>query len=353
MRIGILIPTYNRKLYLSQSLGSVLNQTYRDLEIIVIDNGSTDGTVEFMATMCDPRLRYVVNEQNIGMIGSINKGINLFSQEVKWCTILSDDDFLDKEFIANLLHAANTFAAKSIVHSHRIFVDKHGNTIRGAPFSPREETALDYMTLRACSIRKTYLTGVLFNRKAFMEINGYPAFKTGIASDDAFIFALALKDRLVFDRQAHAFVRIHELAESISSANAMNKLQTIKQFEEYCRKAVYNAGGFDSKHLAQFEAAMTKYVKILNSSLWIQAAHSFSEPRDREHNQVAELLSVADNDMENYTFRVKFAVLVHKVTGIFLEQNMVYRACWYTYIKFYLFMMKIVSVITRRQSVNQ
>ena len=94
--VGLLIPTYNRKELLAIALSSARCQTHHKIEIIVIDNGSTDGTAEFMSSISDQRVRYVVNENDIGMIGSINKGINLFSDKVEWCTILSDDDLLEQ-----------------------------------------------------------------------------------------------------------------------------------------------------------------------------------------------------------------------------------------------------------------
>ncbi len=73
IKIGILIPTFNRCSYLADSLRSARKQTYKNTEIIVIDNGSTDGTAEFMATVSNTRLRYIVNEINLGMIGSMKK----------------------------------------------------------------------------------------------------------------------------------------------------------------------------------------------------------------------------------------------------------------------------------------
>ena len=72
-------------------------------------------------------------------------------------------------------------AVKSIIHSHRIFIDKAGHRIREAALSPQEETAVEYIKKRAHFKRETYLTGVLFNREAFLSINGYPVFATGLA----------------------------------------------------------------------------------------------------------------------------------------------------------------------------
>ncbi len=333
MKIGILIPTFNRKVYLEEALKSVREQTYDNIELIVIDNGSTDGTAEFMAGITDTRVRYVVNERNIGLIGSINKGINLFSGKVEWCSILSDDDFLHKDFIKILLQVVFDSSAKSIVHSHRIFVDEHGHRIKEAVLSPKEETAFDYIKMRACFKRQTYLSGVLFNRTAFQEINGYPSFSTGLASDDAFIFALSLKDRLLYDRNAIAYIRIHEEAESQSSSDGLRKLQTIQQFGEYCNRVAMESGTFDRIQCRKFEGAVKKYLRALFSDVWIKTAQFESTHKNANNERLSELLSLVKINRDNFTFRVKFAVDCWKFTGIFPEKYASYRAFWGKIIK--------------------
>jgi GT2 family glycosyltransferase len=281
-----------------------------------------------MENIYDPRVRYVVNECNIGMIGSVNKGINLFSEEVDWCTVLSDDDYLDKEFLKRLLHNISESAAKSIIHSHRIFVDEHGHIIREAAISPKEETAFDYMKMRACFKRETYLTGVLFNRKAFRDIKGYPAFITGLATDDALIFALSLKDRLVFEPNAYAYIRIHDKAESRFSFDGMRKLQTIKQFGEYCTRVAEESRSLDIKQLSDVENAVKKYVKALNSWWWVKTLHFVLDQESKDSDQIAELLSLFQVDPDNFSFRVAFAVTCHKFIGIFPEKSKNYRKLW-------------------------
>jgi len=343
IHVGVLIPTFNRASYLRLAVNSALNQSYSNLEIIVIDNGSADGTAQFMASISDPRVRYVVNEKNIGMIGSINKGIALLSDEVEWCTILSDDDLLDRDCITNLLHTAIDTKAKSIVHSHRIFIDKHGNKIQEAPFSPREETAFDYMKMRSQAKRETYLTGVLFNRKSFGEIGGYPSFATGLATDDAFIFALALKDRLCFAQNAIAYIRIHEEAESRLFSDGMIKMQTIQQFGEYCRRAAQQSDAFDKLQYGEFEKFLNKHIGILNSLCWIQTAHYALSQKIMNHEQLSELFLLARSNPDKFTFRVKLAVACQRLAGIFPEKYACYRACWENLLRFSLSLRKLIA----------
>ncbi|KAA3200085.1 glycosyltransferase family 2 protein, partial [Akkermansia sp. BIOML-A49] len=71
---SIVIPAYNVELYLQETLDSVYAQTFDKYEIIVVDDGSTDGTPEMLARQNDPRLR-VIRQQNAGVSAARNTGI--------------------------------------------------------------------------------------------------------------------------------------------------------------------------------------------------------------------------------------------------------------------------------------
>lgn len=73
--ISVILPTYNRRELLPRAINSVLEQTYGDLELIVVDDASTDGTHEVMAEITDPRVRYIRQKQNKGACAARNAGI--------------------------------------------------------------------------------------------------------------------------------------------------------------------------------------------------------------------------------------------------------------------------------------
>lgn len=80
-RVTVLMPVYNGGLYLAEAVGSILGQTFRDLELLVINDGSTDKSADIMATFADPRIRYVENDGNRGLIATLNKGLALAQGE--------------------------------------------------------------------------------------------------------------------------------------------------------------------------------------------------------------------------------------------------------------------------------
>lgn len=91
MRVSIITPTYNRAALLPETIESVLNQGYSDLEYIVIDDGSTDDTAKVLARYAG-RIR-VEQHENIGETATVNKGFSLATGEII-CVVCSDDPLL-------------------------------------------------------------------------------------------------------------------------------------------------------------------------------------------------------------------------------------------------------------------
>ena len=92
-KISIIIPTLNRIKYLPRALDSALNQTYKASEIIVVDNGSSDGTLELLKEKY-PLIR-LLEEKKIGVSAARNKGI--ISSKSDWVAFLDSDDAWDKK----------------------------------------------------------------------------------------------------------------------------------------------------------------------------------------------------------------------------------------------------------------
>lgn len=87
--VSIIIPTYNRALYISKAIDSVLAQTYSDWELIIWNDGSTDETEQIVKSYKDPRIRYYY-EANHGQCYALNNSISL--SKGKWIAFLDDDD---------------------------------------------------------------------------------------------------------------------------------------------------------------------------------------------------------------------------------------------------------------------
>jgi len=89
-RVSVILPTYNRAQYIEESIRSVLDQTYTDFELIVVDDASTDQTSQIVNAMNDDRVRYVRHEQNQGPAVARNMGIE--HSRGDYLTFQDDDD---------------------------------------------------------------------------------------------------------------------------------------------------------------------------------------------------------------------------------------------------------------------
>ena len=75
--VSVLMPVFNAEKYLREAIESILNQTFADFEFLILNDGSTDGSKEIILSYADTRIRYVENENNLGVVKTANKGIHL------------------------------------------------------------------------------------------------------------------------------------------------------------------------------------------------------------------------------------------------------------------------------------
>ncbi|MDO9102676.1 MAG: glycosyltransferase family 2 protein [Candidatus Nitrotoga sp.] len=123
-RVSVCVPTYNGAMYLEECLDSVLNQTYKDIEILVVDDGSTDATFEILERYAasDERIRLVRNENNLGLVGNWNHCIELAKGE--WIKFVFQDDWIEPECLEAMLDAGTLNC--SIVACQRNFAFEEG-----------------------------------------------------------------------------------------------------------------------------------------------------------------------------------------------------------------------------------
>jgi len=128
MRVSIVIPVYNAKDYLIECIDSALNQTYSDIEVIAVNDGSTDNSLDILKKYKD-RIN-IISKENGGTSSALNAGIKIMSGE--WFKWLSADDVLNNnaiEILLNEIKKIKVDTKSSIFYSHYDFIDKYSNII--------------------------------------------------------------------------------------------------------------------------------------------------------------------------------------------------------------------------------
>lgn len=134
--VSVIIPTRDRSGPLSLALRSVLGQREVDLEAIVVDDASADGTRELLEGIEDPRVRAARNEAPAGVSAARNRGIEM--ARGAWVAFLDDDDLWAPEKLRRQLDAAAA-TGRRWVYGGEVTVDERLRVVDGAPPPPPEE----------------------------------------------------------------------------------------------------------------------------------------------------------------------------------------------------------------------
>lgn len=121
--VSIIIPVYNASKYVEQSVYSVINQTYRNIEVIAVDDGSTDNSYELLKSIKDSRLK-VFKQLNQGACVARNRGIQESTGE--YVKFLDADDYLYPDAIERQVEQSSDLAKNEEVFGDFDFVDKDG-----------------------------------------------------------------------------------------------------------------------------------------------------------------------------------------------------------------------------------
>lgn len=125
MKISIIITAYNAEKYIRDTIDSCINQTYQNLEIIIVNDCSTDTTLQIIESYKDPRIRIINHDENLGCGLSKRTGINAATGE--YFILLDSDDWLDLQFIKKAvdnIHKTNA----DIIEGRTIIVKQDDST---------------------------------------------------------------------------------------------------------------------------------------------------------------------------------------------------------------------------------
>jgi glycosyltransferase involved in cell wall biosynthesis len=165
--VSICIPTYNYRRYLSDALTSALSQTFRDIEVLVVDNCSDDGSMELVEEFArrDPRVVAHRNERNIGMAGNFNRCLEL--ARGRYVKFLCADDILEPGCVEALLGSMQSRADVRLAACARRVFGEADSPAKRIGYSSRKETLAGAQVLRDCFYKGNIIgepTAVMFRR---------------------------------------------------------------------------------------------------------------------------------------------------------------------------------------------
>jgi len=132
MKVSIILPTYNRASMLNKAIDSTLNQTFKDFELIIVDNYSTDNTESVVKSYDDKRISYFKNQNN-GLV-SINRNYGIQKSCGEYIAFLDDDDLWLPEKLEKQVKLLDSNKKLGLVYSRSYVIDDRGNPAKPTYF---------------------------------------------------------------------------------------------------------------------------------------------------------------------------------------------------------------------------
>jgi glycosyltransferase involved in cell wall biosynthesis len=204
--VSIIMPVYNGEQYLRQAIDSALAQSYPEWELVVVDDGSSDGTAEIVQSYSDPRVRYTYQE-NRGQAAALNRGLELARGE--FVTTLDADDWLPPNSLQDRLACMTEHPEFGVVYGDGNYCNAAGETVlRFTEHMPSGVTGDVYETL---IVSPFYGTGaaVLVRRQLIERFQIYYDEAIVWCQDWDFYIRLAEKAHFGFVPSVVIFYRLH------------------------------------------------------------------------------------------------------------------------------------------------
>lgn len=206
-RVSIVVPSYNQAAFLEETLCSVLDQDYPDLEAIVVDGGSTDGSVDIVRRYAD-RLAWWTSEPDSGQVAALNKGFALATGEILgW---LNSDDTLLPGAVSAVVEELERDPELLLAYGDAVLIDEESRRI--GSLTARE---FDVPTMVRTCQNHVVQPGSLFRRRALELV---PLDEAGFYYFDfEFVLGLALVGPVKRIPRELATYRIHPESKSVAA----------------------------------------------------------------------------------------------------------------------------------------
>jgi glycosyltransferase involved in cell wall biosynthesis len=203
--LSIILPAYNCERFLRQTMDSLLSQTYTHFELIIINDGSTDGTDAIIRSYSDERIAYHQNEGNKGLIYTLNRGIAL--AKGSFIARMDADDICAPARMSTQVAWLESNPGTAVCSSFVAFIDENGH--------PAGDWPLDRQTASAAAIRQTMphtnciAHPSIMARTVLLQQYRYAPYQKNIEDYDLWLRLLA--DGVVIEKipEALLYYRVH------------------------------------------------------------------------------------------------------------------------------------------------
>jgi len=234
--VSVIIPVYNTAAYLSECLDSVINQSIGDMEIIVVNDGSTDGSLAMIQRYAgrDRRIR-LLNKANQGASAARNDAIIMASSD--YIMFLDSDDFYKPDLVKTVYDRISRDACDILIFNGRAFEEEDAKRIwHGKPYFHLDETDKNHVAPGLYWLEKTggriQQPGMKIYRREFIMGNGLKFGDAQIGEDYYFFYMCMIKARRVAYTHVEGYCRRYRSDSHMTDESIRGTLERIKSFRQ-------------------------------------------------------------------------------------------------------------------------
>lgn len=230
--VSVILPVYNAEMYLAESITSIINQTYQNLQILIINDGSTDKSLDIINTFNDERLM-IISRENKGLIYSLNEG--LAYAKGNFIARMDADDISSPDRIQKQLDFLIKHKNIAVVGSYAKLIDENNNVI-----GTRTPSKFNFLLKATCRLGAPFIhPSIMFNKKLINKQLFYSSEFTH-AEDYELWSRLSLQKELKFANIPEYLLMYRILMTSVSRKNSEKQSEiTVKIQKKYFIKSKY------------------------------------------------------------------------------------------------------------------
>lgn len=217
----MITPSWNSATYIEKTILSVINQTYRNVEYIIIDGGSSDGTLDIIRKY-ESSIDYWVSETDDGMYQAINKGMQRASGEI--VAYLNSDDLYYPDTLEKVVNFFDDNSSAELVYGNLDFIDEEGNKLF-AQIYPRFNLNL-FINANCSMIGQP----AAFWRSSLLKKTGMFDESLKMAADFEFFIRAGMFGRIMYTPNVFAAFRTHKL--SLTSTQSQRGQDEVRLIHE-------------------------------------------------------------------------------------------------------------------------
>lgn len=232
MKYSIVIPTYNSEKWIASCVNSVLAQTRTDYSIVVLDSGSTDGTLAWLTSLDCHQLTLVTTDNRLGIEANWKRILDLPLNE--YLTILGHDDLLHPDYLGNMDELIAEHPYAGLYQTHFDFIDENNGKIRTCKSMPAQMSSPAFLQAVMQNRIDVMATGFLMRSADYKRVGGIPSYPQLLYADIILCLELiqnsylAISPKVAFSFRSH----LQNTSKSVSSKRLEAFEQMITAFQQ-------------------------------------------------------------------------------------------------------------------------